>query len=741
MRFTIDTEAGLMSSPDSLPEQESKKAKSQKPETVKKSKPEKEKQSEKIGKEMHFTIDTEAGLMSPPDSQPEQGSKKAKSQKPEIVKKPKKGKEKTNEPVGEEISFTIDSDSLVLASPETLPQPYLKQEPKDQRSKEAEKKPEKEQSKPIEKDIVFKIDSESLSLPDKRPDESKMPKTPQLVEKPTQPKPFETVGKPLSLSIDDGSMVMTLPQEEPKQKTTSAPPTMKKPAKDKTQPPAEKVETIKPRKDQREQPSDKTTLAQKQLKDTAPKVAPKTTKDKPQQFSKEKALRPGRDEQPTDKTRPFEKQPKDAGTPKTAGKPMELQLDGGAIKLTLPTEEVIIPQERSSEQFLAPESESDDIPLSSEDGIQPSKSKPLSSPPEVKTKPKKHAPDTTEDETKKLPYTAKREDGLPVWARRPMKPAKDETPFAKQPRNRPDRQDVKAKKPERKQVEPVEEIPKPIEVESGENVQVLLGPEQGVPVIKLKAKDQPELKLKQADVKAKEPEVKSKPPVVKPKQQPDVKPKKSDKGKTPGVEKSGIKTHEGQEDESDKPTEQVEFVVKMDTPGVEAVKPEGKPEDVRKPYESIQDKKDKFRPKTEKNVPEWAKKSREKDTAPPVKPKTKPKSTDAKKIPGKTEIAPELTTDVEEPGVEFREGEDAQLKVKFKGTRPANVEWFKDGSKLADQPRFSSKTLGDGCELIVRKVTPRDSGTYICVATNETGSSTKTFHLIVEGNIPPKSHH
>lgn len=185
-----------------------------------------------------------------------------------------------------------------------------------------------------------------------------------------------------------------------------------------------------------------------------------------------------------------------------------------------------------------------------------------------------------------------------------------------------------------------------------------------------------------------------------------------------------------QGDESNEPAEQVGFVLKIDT-SVEAVKPEEKPKNVRKPHESIQDKKDKPRGKPEKNVPEWAKKGRAKDTAPPVKPKTKPKSTDTRRIPGEAEIAPELTIDVEEPGVELREGDDAQLKVTFKGTPPANVEWFKDGSKLTDKSRFTLKNKGDGCELVVRKVTPRDSGAYICVATNETESSTKTFHLIV----------
>ena len=739
MRFTIDTEAGLMSSPDNPPEQESKKPKRQKPEVVPKSKlgKEKTKEFEAVGKEMRFTIDSEAGLMSSPDYPPEQESKKPKSQKPEVAPKSKPGKEKTEEfePVGKEIGFTIDNESLVLSSPEARPEPQIKQQPKDQKPKGGEKKQEKGQSKPMDKDIVFKIDSESLSLAETHPKETKRPKgqAPQVVEKPRQSKAFETVGKPVSLTIDDGSMIMMLPEEKPNQKTT-APPAMKKPMKDKVPQPAEKVQTPKPKK---EQPGNKTVPAQKQPKDIPPKVAPKTTKDKTQQ-SKEKAVKPKRDEQPTDKTHPVEKQPKDTAplmAAETAGKPMELRLDGGTLKLTLPTEDIIIPQDESSELFIAPESESDEITLLPEEEIQPSKDKPLSSSPEVKTKPTKPAPDSTEDDTRKLPYTTKREDGLPAWARRPLKPTKDEAPSAKQPRNKPDKQDVKANKTERKQDKPVEEVPKPIEVEAGQNVQVLLGPDQGVPVIKLKAKDQPELKLKQAEVKAKVPEVKSKPPVVKPKQQPEVKPKKSDKGKTPGVEKSGVKTHEVQEDESGKPAEQVGFVFKIDTSGVEAVKPEEKPKEVRKPYESIQDKKDKLRGKPEKNVPEWAKKARSKDTPPPVKPKTKPKSTDTRKVPGEKEIAPELKKDVGEPGVELKEGEDAQLKVKFKGTPPENVEWFKDGSKLADKQRFTSKNVGDGCELVVRKVTPRDSGTYICVATNETGSTTKTFHLIVEGKL------
>ena len=762
MKFTIDTEAGLMTSPDILSEQP-KKPDGKKAPVADKTKPGKAKPIKPVGKEMKFTIDTEAGLMTSPDILSEQPKYPPDGKKPPVAEKIKSGKERPLEPVGKEMKFTIDTEAGQMTSPDILSEQPKK--PDGKKPPVAEKtKPGKE--KPFEsfgKEMSFTIDNEPLlqaspgPLPEQelkkpkgrtkivkkkeptgetRPEQASKKQKPQVSEKPEQRKPFETVGKPVSLTIDEGSLIISSPEDEPKHKQTLAPPIMKRSTKDK----AGKPKSAEPEKDQKEQPIEKTRPGQPK---DVPKVAPKTTKDKTRP-PKEKSVKPTKDQQLSDTAIPLEEQPKDT-SPKveTGEKALELRIDGGAVTITVPTEDIIIPQKESDEQFLAPESESDDI-LSPEKELRQTKDKPLSAPAAVRDKPKKLPLDSTDDDVGKLPYTTKREDGLPVWARRPRKPAKDETASTKKPskplktasdKNKPDRQDVGEKKPEQEKVEHVEETPKSIGVDIGESVHVLLGPDQGVPVIQLKPKDQPDLKPKKAEAKLKEPEVKPKPTEIKQKKQPEVKPKKSEKGKKPVVERPGEQTPEVRklvEEEKEKPVEpgkEVEFVFAIDTPEGEAIKPEEKPKDLRKPHDSIQDKKDKFHPKPEKNVPEWARKGRAKDAPPPVKPKTKPKSTDGRKVPGEVEIAPE---DLHEPGVELREGESAQLKVQFE-TPPANVEWFKDGSKLVDKPGCTSSIFGDGCELLVRNVTPRDSGTYVCVVTSEAGRSTRTFQLVIEG--------
>ena len=628
------------------------------------------------GKEIKLSFDLESGLMASPETRPGQEIGKPKVKKPQVAEK-KKPVPEQSKPFGQEVSFIIDNESLLMATPKILPEQEIK--------KEKDKKP-------------------------------------QVVEKPKkeQVKPFETVGKPVSLIIDDGSLIMTSPEERAtvKPETTSAPATMKKPTKDQKQVPKKKVEA---KKEPKEQAKEKARPVQKQPKDSAPKVAPKT------------------------------------------GKPVELHLDGSMLRVSLPAEEVIVPKDEASVESVAPELPHEEItttlPKPHEAQPKPAPDKPPGekTPPAVKTKPQKPAPD--EDDTGKLAYTLKRDDGLPVWARRPKKdkPAKDETPAPKKigekstkpskptsdKKGKADKPGEVAREPEKEQVKPVDEIPKPVGLEIGQSVEVLLGPDQDVPIIQLTPKvqaKQPELKPKQADVKPKRPEVKpKKPPEVKPKKS-DLKPSKpkvkeaeekpqvhekeqKPEGKRPGVQKPL--------EEPVKPGKEVEFVFAINTAEVEATKPEVKPKEEKKPQE-----KSPGRGKAEKNVPEWARKGRAKDTPPPVKPKVKPKSTDARKTPGEVksvEITPEITKDLAEPGVELNEGEDAQLKVTFDGSKPANVEWFKDGTKISDVPRCTSNTLGDGCELIVRNVTPRDSGTYVCVATNEAGSSMKTFQLIIEG--------
>ena len=739
--FTIDAKLDVVDTP--LPSAEGKdKIPDGRPQ-VAESSPWKDqaKPLEPVGKEVSFTIDSGSILMASPE---EEIRVRPKSRKPEVAEKktPGKTQAKPFEPVGKERNFTIESEAGLMASPEHVPDQQIPQKPKPRQPGVAEKKKiGKDQTKPFEKEIVANIDTESLSLasPEIPPDQERKKQKgqkPKVAGKGEESRPFETVRKPVSLRIDDGFPLITSPEEglSYKPEAKLAPSTLEKPTKGN---PQDKDRPIDSGKDRQEKPVDKT--GQKQPKDTPPKVASKTMKDKTQRtLEKDQNAKPTKDQQRVHGIRPIEKRPEGEAqkvaapkvAPKPTGKPVEVRIDSEAMTISLPTEEIIIPEKESGEQFLAPESESgDNIKKSPEEKPPLATGKPPSEPPSVKSKPKKPVPeDISDEDLGKLAYTTKREDGLPVWARRPRKdkPAKGETPSAKKTpekstkpsksaldKNEPDKpaQHV-GKEPEREPVKPAQEVPKPVELEIGQNVQILLGPDEDIPKIRLKAKDQ------SVPVK---PEVKSKP------KQPAVKPKKSEKEQKPEHKKADELNRKPVvqkpfEDAAKEVPKEVEFVFKLDTSQFEAAKPEVKPKDVRKPHECVQDKKDKPRGKPEKNIPEWAQKGRTKDIPPPVKPKTKPKSAEIKKSPGGVE-----------PEVELREGEDAQLKVQFDAAQPANVEWFKDGTKLDNEPQYTSKTSGDGCELLVRNVTPRDSGTYVCVITTEAGRSTKIFNLFIEG--------
>lgn len=96
-----------MAAPQVLPEQE--KPKSKKPQVAEKAKPGKEEgkpqneESKPLPKEISFTIDEDSMLMaSLPDNVPEQPApEKPKGQKPQVAEKTKPKREKPFEPVGE----------------------------------------------------------------------------------------------------------------------------------------------------------------------------------------------------------------------------------------------------------------------------------------------------------------------------------------------------------------------------------------------------------------------------------------------------------------------------------------------------------------------------------------------------------------------------------------------------------------------------------------------------------------
>ncbi|XP_071607418.1 hemicentin-1 isoform X3 [Heliangelus exortis] len=70
-----------------------------------------------------------------------------------------------------------------------------------------------------------------------------------------------------------------------------------------------------------------------------------------------------------------------------------------------------------------------------------------------------------------------------------------------------------------------------------------------------------------------------------------------------------------------------------------------------------------------------------------------------------------------------------------KGVPKPDIKWLHNGRELTgSEPGIS--VLEDGTLLIIAAVTPADNGEYICVATNEAGSTERKYNLKV--NVPPE---
>lgn len=78
------------------------------------------------------------------------------------------------------------------------------------------------------------------------------------------------------------------------------------------------------------------------------------------------------------------------------------------------------------------------------------------------------------------------------------------------------------------------------------------------------------------------------------------------------------------------------------------------------------------------------------------------------------------------------QGSLVTLSCEARGVPPPTLTWLKDGHPLS----LHRNRLLDGQEtrLQLPDVTPSDAGLYSCVASNQAGSSTKTFNLTVLGN-------
>lgn len=78
------------------------------------------------------------------------------------------------------------------------------------------------------------------------------------------------------------------------------------------------------------------------------------------------------------------------------------------------------------------------------------------------------------------------------------------------------------------------------------------------------------------------------------------------------------------------------------------------------------------------------------------------------------------------------QGSLVTLTCKARGVPPPTLTWLKDDRPLS----LHHNLLLDGREtrLQLPDVSPSDAGLYSCVASNQAGSSTKSFNLTVLGN-------
>ena len=76
---------------------------------------------------------------------------------------------------------------------------------------------------------------------------------------------------------------------------------------------------------------------------------------------------------------------------------------------------------------------------------------------------------------------------------------------------------------------------------------------------------------------------------------------------------------------------------------------------------------------------------------------------------------------------------DVKLEVRVSGKPLPEVEWLKDDNPLPDSESLSLDSDGDRHTLVIQGPTPKDKGIYMCVASNDAGTATRSFDVNIEG--------
>lgn len=77
---------------------------------------------------------------------------------------------------------------------------------------------------------------------------------------------------------------------------------------------------------------------------------------------------------------------------------------------------------------------------------------------------------------------------------------------------------------------------------------------------------------------------------------------------------------------------------------------------------------------------------------------------------------------------------DIKLDVRVSGKPLPEAKWLKDDKPIPASDNLSFHDDGDRHTLVIKRPTPKDKGTYICQATNESGTAARRFEVNIEGN-------
>ena len=76
---------------------------------------------------------------------------------------------------------------------------------------------------------------------------------------------------------------------------------------------------------------------------------------------------------------------------------------------------------------------------------------------------------------------------------------------------------------------------------------------------------------------------------------------------------------------------------------------------------------------------------------------------------------------------------DVKLEVRVSGKPLPEVKWLKNDRPIPESNDLSFHSYNDTYTLVIKGPTPREKGTYMCVATNEYGIATRSFDVNIEG--------